>query len=58
VGGDCRKGLGREGRGRETRGRGRVHDGERGQEVREEGEWLTGRVCRSARVSGQMGGQR
>jgi hypothetical protein len=37
VGTGCGKGLRREGRGQETRGRGRVHDRERGREVREEG---------------------
>jgi hypothetical protein len=37
VGMGCRKELRREGHGWKTRGRGCVHDGERGQEVREEG---------------------
>jgi hypothetical protein len=37
VGVGCRKGLGREGCGQKMRDRGRVHDGERGREVREEG---------------------
>jgi hypothetical protein len=36
VGAGSRKGLGHVGRGRETCGRGRVHDGERGREVREQ----------------------
>jgi hypothetical protein len=37
VGVSCRKGLGRGSCGRKTRGGGRVHDGERGREVRDEG---------------------
>jgi hypothetical protein len=57
VGVGCRKGLRREGRGRETRGRGRVHDGGRRREVREE-EGANGWGPRAERENSRTGGQR